>query len=219
MRIIVFDTETTGLPKDKKAPVEQSELWPYIVQFSWLIYDDNTQKITNINDHIIKLPEGMIIPAVTIKIHGVTNEKMLSEGKDINNILRDFTKDFLSCNILIAHNLAFDNKVIQAEYCRNNQINWLGRHRKIEYCTMKYGKKFTNFMMPSKFYNGMYQKPPKLVELHQELFKSVPKNLHNSLIDVFVCFRCFHEMVYEKDIFNNQINPELSNYYKELCAL
>ena len=74
-------------------------------------------------------------------------------------------------------------------------------------------------MMPSKFYNGMYQKPPKLVELHQELFKSVPKNLHNSLIDVFVCFRCFHEMVYEKDIFNNQINPELSNYYKELCAL
>ena len=55
MKFIVFDTETTGLPKNKKAPVEESELWPYIVQFSWLVFDDSTQKISKINDHIIKL--------------------------------------------------------------------------------------------------------------------------------------------------------------------
>ena len=45
MRYIVFDTETTGLPKNKKAPVEQFELWPQIVQFSWLIFDDAKQTI------------------------------------------------------------------------------------------------------------------------------------------------------------------------------
>jgi len=216
MRVIVFDTETTGLPRDKKISPEVSDAWPYIVQISWLIFDDRTQQITNINDHIIKLPEGMHIPEECIKIHGITNERMREDGKSIDKILRSFTKDFMSCQLLIAHNLEFDNKVIQAEYYRNNQINWLGRHRKIEYCTMKYGKPIANIQRPSKFYNGMYLKPPKLIELYYVLFKSIPNGLHNSLIDVLVCFRCFHEMLYETDIFNKDVNPELAEYYDNM---
>ena len=62
MRVIVFDTETTGLPQDMRASTEKTELWPYIVQISWLIYDDVSKSITNINNHIIKLPEGVQIP-------------------------------------------------------------------------------------------------------------------------------------------------------------
>jgi DNA polymerase III epsilon subunit-like protein len=37
----------------------------------------------------------------------------------------------------------------------------------------------------------VYKKFPKLSELHQTLFGSIPENLHNSLIDVLVCLRCF----------------------------
>ena len=51
---------------------------------------------------------------------------------------------------------------------------------------MNYGKKFTNLVRQSKFHRGTYQKPPKLIELHEELFETTPGNLHNSLIDVFV---------------------------------
>ena len=36
-----------------------------------------------------------------------------------------------------------------------------------------------------------YKKFPRLSELHQTLFGTVPENLHNSLIDVLVCLRCF----------------------------
>ena len=219
MKFIVFDTETTGLPKSKKASVENSEMWPYIVQFSWLIYDDVTDKIPKIRDYIVKLPDGMDIPEESTRIHGITTERMSSEGLSIKDVLREFTSDFLDCQMLIAHNIEFDSKVIQAEYCRNAPINWLGRHRKIEYCTMKYGKKFTNILRPSKFHNGTYQKPPKLIELHKELFKSDPNNLHNSLVDVFVCFRCFYQMVFEKDIFNPAVNKELSEHYNSLCNL
>jgi len=32
---------------------------------------------------------------------------------------------------------------------------------------------------------------PRLNELHQTLFGSIPENLHNSLVDVVVCLRCF----------------------------
>ena len=94
MRFIVFDTETTGLPKSKKASVENSEMWPYIVQFSWLIYDDNTDKIPKISDYIVKLPDGMDIPEESTRIHGITTERMLSEGLSIKDVLREFTSDF-----------------------------------------------------------------------------------------------------------------------------
>ena len=219
MKIIVFDTETTGLPEDIKASTEKTELWPYIVQFSWLIYDDVTKKVSNINNHIIKLPDNIEIPEDSVRIHGITNERMKSEGKPILHILKNFTKDFLSCQILVGHNLHFDSKVIQAEYNRNNLINRLEHHRKIEYCTMRYGKEITKIWTPSKFYDGMYLKPPKLVELYTKLFNKAPKNLHNSLVDVFVCFRCYHMMVFEYDICSALLHPEVSKLYNSICSL
>jgi hypothetical protein len=39
MRILFFDTETSGLPKNWNAPVEQIENWPRLVQIAWQIYD------------------------------------------------------------------------------------------------------------------------------------------------------------------------------------
>ena len=218
MRVIVFDTETTGLPKFKKASPARSELYPYICQISWLVYDDKTDKVYT-RDYIIKLPDGITIPQVCTDIHGITNEKMLSEGKDIKDVLREFTSDWQKCHMLVAHNLNFDSRVIQAEYHRNQPINWLGRHRKVEYCTMEYGKKFTNIQVPSKFNSGTYQKPPKLIELHKELFSCEPSNLHNSLIDVLACFRCFYKMVYDKDIVNENTHKTFYNYYNEKCGL
>ena len=45
MRVIVFDTETTGLPKFRKAHPSKSEWYPYICQFSWLVFDDKTNEV------------------------------------------------------------------------------------------------------------------------------------------------------------------------------
>ena len=200
MKIIVFDTETTGLPKSRNASPEHSHLWPYIVQFSWLVYDDATKEIKPIKDYIVKLPDGMTIPEDSTKIHGITNEKMLTEGKPIQDNLIEFIKDYLNSQIVVAHNLEFDSKVIQAELYRNNMVNWIEKSCNIEYCTMKYGKPLTNILRPSKFNNGMYQKPPKLMELHKYLFQTVPNNLHNSMIDVLITLRCFCKLYFNKDI-------------------
>ena len=149
MRVLVFDTETTGLPTNSKIHPKNFKYWPHIVQISWLIYDDVTQKITNINDHIIKLADEMKIPEESTKIHGITNEIMNAKGKPITEILKVFRRDYQRCQMLIAHNFDFDKKVIQAAFYRNKSIDWMGRHRKIEYCTMKYGMKFTNLLRKS----------------------------------------------------------------------
>lgn len=219
MKIIVFDTETTGLPKYKKADPAQTELFPYVCQLSWLIYDDSLKRIVKVANKIIKLPEGITIPDVCVKIHGITNEIMLEKGENMKDVLMEFTKDWMDSHILVAHNLEFDNKVLQAEYHRNSMINWLGRHRKIEYCTMKQGKKFTSIWKPSYYSNKMYQKPPKLIELHVELFKENPENLHNALIDVYVCFRCFHQMIFEKDIFSKNSTENIALEFRTICSI
>ena len=220
VRYCIFDTETTGLPKQRNAKPEQHYLFPHVVQLSWLIYDDGKNTIDQIEDHIIKIPEDVEIPKVCSDIHGITKEISNEKGEDINEVLRQFTAAWLSCHILVGHNLKFDNSVLQAEYCRNRTINWLGRHRKIEYCTMKKGLLWTNFWLPSKFKPGTkYKKPPKLMELHQELFETIPNNLHNSMIDVFVTFRCLHQMIYERDIFDGVKHVELTDYYNNMCGL
>ena len=42
-------------------------------------------------------------------------------------------------------------------------------------------------------------------------------NLHNSLIDVYVCFRCFYKLVYENDY--NEHNPVFSRRYRILSSI
>ena len=54
MKFIVFDTETTGLPKSKYASPEETYLFPYIVQLSWLVFDSGINKIVALKDKIIK---------------------------------------------------------------------------------------------------------------------------------------------------------------------
>ncbi|RZD41721.1 MAG: hypothetical protein CXT73_04420, partial [Methanobacteriota archaeon] len=139
-----------------------THLYPYIVPISWLIYDDILKKVTKIEDHVIKLPEGIQVPKVCSDIHGITTEKMLEKGENIVDVLKLFTKDLLDSNYIIAHNINFDKTIIQAEYIRNNKIDWIGRHRKEEYCTMANSKEICSIIKKTKnghtnFYSKQHQ--------------------------------------------------------------
>ena len=56
MSAVIFDVETTGLPKQRNAPLENTELWPYIVQISWIVIDIIDGEITDINQSIVDDP-------------------------------------------------------------------------------------------------------------------------------------------------------------------
>ena len=95
-RVIVFDVETTGLPSKYNAKVEELNVWPYIVQFSWVVYDIEEMDILKVEDHIIKLKNEMKIPSSSTKIHGITNEIMDDKGKSIEQVLYKFNEDILA---------------------------------------------------------------------------------------------------------------------------
>ena len=50
---LFFDTETTGLPKNWKAPVTDVNNWPRMVQLAWETYDVQGNLLAR-NNHIIK---------------------------------------------------------------------------------------------------------------------------------------------------------------------
>lgn len=217
MKFLVFDTETTGLPKRNNASPEETYLFPYIVQLSWLVYNTGNNKLESVKDKIIKLPENIQIPKKATEIHGITQEQMLTHGEPITHVLNTFMHDISSCTYIIAHNLKFDKTMIEVECIRNKINKSLSDYRKLEYCTMRNGKELCNISRMNHITQKMDLKLPKLIELHEWLFKETPENLHNSLIDVLVCFRCFFAMIYNVDIIT--INSEFKTYYTDLCKL
>ena len=115
MSVVVFDVETTGLPKKRNSPFTDFDNWPHIVQMSWLVYNTINGEIDSINDYIVKLPEDITIPENAIRIHGITNEKMREQGKDICDVLMEFKRDISNSKIIVAHNLDFDTRITTGE--------------------------------------------------------------------------------------------------------
>ena len=215
MKILIFDTETTGLPKNNFVRVMTSNLqdWPYIVQFSYVIFNTETMALEKIVDHIVSLPEEAIISDESIALHGITHTISREQGIKISDVLLEFLSDMKNADHIVAHNLEFDLKMITVEYYRLVNTN-LNTADHITYmnamastinpanpfkCTMRESSAMCNIVVtrPDK---SEYVKFPKLSELHQHLFGYVPGKLHNSLNDVIICLRCFYKMHFNRDL-------------------
>ncbi len=112
MRILVFDTETTGLPKSKILNPDTLNLWPYTVQFSYVIYDTNLNDIVVSSDKIVKLKDGITMPEDSIKIHGITTEISQKNGINIETIINEFFNHLRDVDLLVGHNISFDINMI-----------------------------------------------------------------------------------------------------------
>jgi len=184
MKLLFFDTETTGKAKDINAPVENLSNWPRLVQLAWQVYDDN-QNLIEEYDFIVK-PSGFTIPLNASEIHKITNEKANLIGTDIIIVLQRFHASVSSADLLIAHNFSFDYGVMGSEFLRNNLTNILSSKDHI--CTMKSSTDFCKI-------NGPYgYKWPTLPELYLKLFNEIYIDHHNALEDSKATARCFWKL-------------------------
>ena len=181
---LFFDTETTGLPKDSKAPVSDSRNWPRLVQLAWLITDDQGTEYKRA-EYIIK-PQGFAIPREAVRIHGITTDRAQREGADLWAVLEEMMADLAQALVLIAHNMDFDEKIVGAEFCRLGHPNHLEKKQKR--CTMKSATYFCR--LPG--YHGY--KWPSLTELHRKLFQEDFVDQHTAMADVRACARCYFEL-------------------------
>lgn len=216
MKFLVFDTETTGLPKSKYINPTTLDSWPHIVQFSYLVYDYPLNEIIESKDFIIKMPENILIPEESTKIHGITNNLSNEKGTLLTVVLNEFFNSLKKVDKLIGHNIKFDINMIKIELLRIiNDKSYLPEetmhYKKYLYlignfdnitCTLKDSILFCNIQSIDK--NGkIYLKYPKLFELYEKLFNEIPNNLHNSFNDILVTLRCFMKLKYDIDLKDN----------------
>tara|TARA_B110001450_G_scaffold254809_1_gene280945 strand:- start:21551 stop:22216 length:666 start_codon:yes stop_codon:yes gene_type:complete len=205
MKILVFDTETTGLPT-KGASIYELNKWPYIIQLSYIYYDLSTNKIT-IKDNYIKISDSVKIEEESYNIHKISKDILNEKGISIKSALYEFNDYLKLCDLVIGHNISFDKRMIFAESLRNNvdqNFTIYKENKKIckpEYCTMRSTTQFCNIERLNK-QNKPYLKVPKLTELYQKLFPDaiIPENLHNSLVDILITFKCYMKMILNQDI-------------------
>jgi len=179
MKLLIFDTETTGLPRLKIPAIKEPNNWPHIVSISWVILNTDTNKIDKQRSYIIK-PLNWLIPEDSIKIHGITQERANTEGHDLAKVIGEFLAE--SYDVLVAHNLDFDLNVLY------NAIQWdlelpFKPLKKQMMCTMELSRDICKLKGNFSSY-----KSPKLSELYEYTFKKSPEkdSLHNSLYDTLV---------------------------------
>lgn len=199
MIVLVFDTETTGLPEKRDTSIFETDKWPYIVQLSFLLYDVTNNNLLELEDLIINC--DIDIPEEATKIHGITTNISRIKGIHINTALNVFDNALKKADVVIGHNISFDKRLYMVETIRKNRTQYFTKNkiRKQEYCTMKEGKELCKIEKTSQS-GEKYYKYPTLTELYLHLFKKQPQGVHNSLNDILACFRCYYMMNYEKDI-------------------
>ncbi|MDX5321904.1 MAG: DNA polymerase III subunit alpha, partial [Bacteroidota bacterium] len=187
---LIFDTETTGLPKDYNAPLSDSDNWPRCVQIAWQLHDANGYLIEAKN--LIVKPEGYDIPFNAVKVHGITTEKAHEEGHPLDEVLTTFALAVEKATYIGGHNIEFDLNIMGAEYFRKQEPNvlegklWIDtKDESTDFCAIPGGK-------------GGKFKWPTLSELHNKLFGRPFSDAHNAAADVEATASCFFALIQEK---------------------
>ena len=185
---LVFDTETTGLPKNYNAPLTDFDNWPRMVQLAWQIHDDKG-KFVEAHNYIIK-PEGFEIPIDAKMVHHISTKYATEHGRPLGEVLAIFLKSAAKATRLVGHNIDFDLHILGCEFLRKTGDNPLEKYQKVDTCT----EKTAEFCQLPGGKGGKF-KLPRLEEFHQILFGEKFGDAHNAAADVEATARVFLELV------------------------
>ena len=204
---LIFDTETTGLPKKWNAPVTDIDNWPRCVQLAWQVHDNLGNCIDN-KDFLIK-PDGYNIPYDSEKIHGISTELAEKDGYNLLYVLKQFNEAVKESKFVIGHNVKFDLNIMGCEFHRANLQNNLDVANILDTC---YEKTALLCMIPGG--RGGKYKFPTLTELHSFLFSKPFAEAHNATADVEATARCFLELIRIKNYSLTELEQS-DGYYED----
>jgi DNA polymerase-3 subunit alpha len=205
---LIFDTETTGIPRNKTAPITDLDNWPRVVQLAWQLHDAHGKLLAQHN-YIIK-PEGFDIPYKAEQVHGISTKRALEEGKDLKSILELFLQDLTRTSQLIGHNIEFDINIMGAELIRKQ----LETDRFLSLAQVDTGIASTEFCQLTGGIGGKL-KMPRLNELHEKLFGKGFDDAHDASYDVAATARCFFGLLKKKVVSPFDATPLEEIEYQE----
>lgn len=185
MKIIVFDTETTGLPLSQGKLSDQ----PHICQFASLLLECDlpNRRLLKINQIDQLINPGVPIPSAASDIHHITDEQV-AQSPSFAEFADTLLHEFHEADIAVAHNLPFDKQLIEIELSRLNlNKNFLPTQT---FDTMASTRDLCR--LPGR--HGNY-KAPRLEELYRFLFQKNFTGAHNALQDVIATVHCMLALI------------------------
>jgi len=207
---LIFDTETTGLPKNWKAPITDVDNWPRCIQIAWQLHDDMGNLIEH-QDFLIK-PDGFNIPYDAEKIHGISTQLADEQGICLDEGLKLFNEALAKTKFVVGQNVKFDLNIMGCEFHRLGIATDLNNLPVLDTCTEKTatlcqitGGRYGKFKLPT------------LTELHQKLFNQPFTDAHNATADVEATTRCFLELIRIHNYTSNELQVN-DTYFRDFLS-
>jgi DNA polymerase-3 subunit alpha len=237
---LIFDTETTGLPKSYKAPMTDTDNWPRCIQIAWQLHDDMGRVLEH--DNFMVQPEGFNIPFDSEKIHGISTELAQEQGISLSESLERFNTVLGKTKFLVGQNVTFDVNIMGAEFIRAGvkpnfeafefdsfnleDYNFIAKqpsNRVMAVDDLKDQDKnslgildtcteVTASMCQIPGGRGGKFKLPTLTELHHYLFGVGFGEAHNATADVEATTRCFFELIRKEKFKKEQLEATVDYF-------
>ena len=204
---LIFDTETTGLPKRWDAPITDTGNWPRCVQIAWQLHDE-MGKIIEHQDYLVQ-PDGYNIPYDAERIHGISTELAQADGISLSEVLEKFNVALSKSKFIVGQNLKFDINIMGCEFHRLGIESPMSSMPVLDTCT-----EVTASLLQLPGGRGGKFKLPTLTELHSYLFNKPFAEAHNATADVEATTRCFFELI-RTEIFTYKELQVEQDYFQE----
>lgn len=204
---LIFDTETTGLPKRWDAPITDTENWPRCIQIAWQLHDEMGNLLEN-QDYLIQ-PDGFNIPYDAERIHGISTELAQRSGVPLKEVLEKFNTALAKSKFIVGQNVGFDVNIMGCEFHRMEVKSPMSSMPVLDTCT-----EVTATLLRLPGGRGGKFKLPTLTELHQYLFGVPFAEAHNATADVEATTRCFLELI-KREIFTKEELDVPASYFRE----
>ena len=210
--ILLVDTETNGLPRNRYAPISEIGAYPAILQLSWAIYTVEEDRMIRKEGRDIGIALDPSVPwdAGAAKIHKIS-EVEARHGTPVNAALHELRAALYSVDMVVAHNLTFDKSVIRAAgytaaslHEDDNDLRSIWNTHAKEFCTMLHTRDILK--LPASAAQAKYKdlgpyKSPKLGELYEWCYgRPFSADLHSAKSDTECLAQCVDALL-QKGLF------------------
>lgn len=183
-KVLIVDTETTGLPKkgDQYA-FEQ----PWVIQIGAVLFDLQSDRFEETMNTLVVPPEGVYFEPGAVKAHKISEDEVRANGRPMEEVyseLRDMRK---KATIVAAYNLDFDERLVRSSSVRAHpdfeSDLVLGTPAEVHHhCIMKHAM-------------SVYRRREKLEMVYKRLKGDKLEGAHDALVDAVAAGVVFKELL------------------------
>ena len=180
MKIVVFDTETTGLPDSNLDELHWDQ--PWVIQLGAVVLED--WDIVERLNTIIRVPDMVLFQPEAVSLHGISPEVCLNQGKPIEQVLDTFAHMCKGADIISTYNFMFDSRIMRTCNTRLGRTKPLWSPDTYEHCIMLQAQDY-------------FMERCTLKQCYRRFFKKPLQDAHDAFADTIAATEIFRLMTSE----------------------